>query len=128
MTDKEKARAYDEAIKRAKALYDNNQPISGNNVIINNIFPELVESEDEKIRKAIIDGLREMKNSFHTISSIKIDDAIAWLEKQKLNNNVNLNEDVDRILEENDWDYDEIDFYEFAKHFYELGLKNTEGE
>ncbi len=34
-----------------------------------------------------------------------------------------LEEDVDRILEEYDWNYDKIDFYEFAKHFYELGLK-----
>lgn len=35
----------------------------------------------------------------------------------------NLEEDVDRILEEYDWNYDKIDFYDFAKHFFELGLK-----
>lgn len=38
--------------------------------------------KNDKIRKALIEGLRAMKNNFHTISSIKIDDAIAWLEKQ----------------------------------------------
>jgi len=35
---------------------------------------------------------------------------------------IDLEEDVDRILEEYDWNYDKIDFYEFASHFYELGL------
>ena len=34
-----------------------------------------------------------------------------------------LEKDVDRILEEYDWNYDKIDFYNFAKHFFELGLK-----
>lgn len=35
---------------------------------------------------------------------------------------VDLDEDVDRILEKYDWNYDKIDFYEFAKHFFELGI------
>ena len=87
MTPEEKAKAYDEAIKKAAALYKASEPMSGCNVIIETLFPELKKSEgesgDEKIRKAIIEGLREMKSNFHTISSIKIDDAIAWLENQK---------------------------------------------
>jgi len=41
---------------------------------------------------------------------------------------VDLEKDVDKILEENDWNYDEIDFYDFAKHFFELGLKAQKGE
>lgn len=41
---------------------------------------------------------------------------------------MDLEEDVDRILEEYDWNYDKIDFYEFAKHFYELGIKTKKGE
>ena len=36
---------------------------------------------------------------------------------------VNLEDDVDKILEANDWNFDKIDFYQFAKHFFELGLK-----
>lgn len=35
---------------------------------------------------------------------------------------VDLEEDVDRILEECDWNFDKIDFCEFAKHFFELGI------
>lgn len=77
---------YDDALKRAEAILKvaQNQTEIYNCIIT--IFPELKESEvsneDEKIRRAIIEGLKEMKSSFHTISSIKIDDAIAWLEKQ----------------------------------------------
>ena len=43
MTEKEKAKAYDEAIERAKKLYSNR--------IAEEIFPELKESDDERIRK-----------------------------------------------------------------------------
>ena len=49
MTEKEKAKAYDEAIGRAKKLYSNK--------IIEEIFPELKESEDERIKGAILNGL-----------------------------------------------------------------------
>ena len=38
---------------------------------------------------------------------------------------VDLEEDVDKILEEYDWNYDKIDFYKFAEHFYELGQLNA---
>lgn len=79
MTQEEKAKAYDEALERTSKLIDEG---CLNKMTGEFIFPELKESEDERIRKAIIEGLREMKSSFHTISSIKIDDAIAWLEKQ----------------------------------------------
>ena len=36
---------------------------------------------------------------------------------------VDLEDDVDKILEANNWNFDKIDFYQFAKHFFELGLK-----
>lgn len=39
-----------------------------------------------------------------------------------------LEDDVDNILESYNWDYDKIDFYQFAKHFFELGLKAQKGE
>lgn len=41
---------------------------------------------------------------------------------------VDLEDDVDKILKENDWNFDKIDFYQFAKHFFELGLKAQKGE
>ena len=50
MTEKEKVKAYDEAIERAKKLYGDG--------IAEGIFPELKESDDDRIRKWIIDDIR----------------------------------------------------------------------
>lgn len=41
---------------------------------------------------------------------------------------VDLEDDVDKILEANDWNFDKIDFYKFAEHFFELGIKSQKGE
>ena len=47
------------------------------------IFPELRESEDEWVRKALICGMNALKaNRKETFAAIPIDDCIAWLEKQ----------------------------------------------
>ena len=83
LTIEQRAQKYNEALEKAMKVYNNISP--ENNIIkkiLEKVFPELKNSKGERIRKAIIEGLREMKNSFHTISSINIDDCIAWLEKQ----------------------------------------------
>ena len=72
MTEKEKAKAYDEAIGRAKKLYSNG--------IAEEIFPELKESEDEKIRKEIISILR---NTYWTSNKNRFNELVAWLENQR---------------------------------------------
>jgi len=80
----EKAQRYDEAIERAKALYDNNQPISGSNVIIDNIFPQLKESKeskDEMIRRVIRGWIYTQPASFFD-NGISKEEILAWLEKQ----------------------------------------------
>ena len=77
MTEKEKAKAYDEAIERSKKLYGDG--------ITEAIFPELKESEDEKIRRWIIDDIRYNMNNEPLNNSEykkKAEKAIAWLEKQ----------------------------------------------
>ena len=78
MTEKEKAKAYDKAIERAKKLYGNG--------IIEEIFPELKESKDKKIREAILKGLIDCRDApdlgWSNFGGIHIDDCIAWLEKQ----------------------------------------------
>lgn len=71
MTEKEKAEAYDEAIMIAKKLYSNG--------IAEEIFHELKESEDDKIRKEIISILR---NAYWTSNKNRFNELIAWLEKQ----------------------------------------------
>lgn len=80
MTEKEKAKAYDEAIERAKKLYGDG--------IAEGIFPELKESEDDRIRKWIIDDIRYNMNNEPLNNSEykkKAENAIDWLEKQGRN-------------------------------------------
>ena len=76
MTTEEKAKAYDEAIERAKKLID-----KGYDVLMPEIFPELKESEDERIRKELIKKVR-----FYIDGDIPCGydakKALAWLEKQ----------------------------------------------
>ena len=77
MTEKEKAKAYDEAIERAKKLYGDG--------IAEGIFPELKESDNDRIRKWIIDDIRYNMNNEPLNNSEykkKAEKAIAWLEKQ----------------------------------------------
>ena len=74
MTEREKAKAYDEAIERAKKLY--------NNGIAEEIFPELYQSEDEMIKTAIINLLKIWRNYKDYVCGVHVEDAIAWLEKQ----------------------------------------------
>ena len=76
-TIEEKAKAYDEAIKKAESLYKAAEPMSGCNVIIETLFPELKESEDERIRKRISQALHGDVLDFDEIIQ-----ADAWLEKQ----------------------------------------------
>ena len=72
MTEKEKAKAYDEVIVRAKKLYSNR--------ISEEIFHELKESEDDKIRKEIISILR---NTYWTSNKNRFNELVAWIEKQR---------------------------------------------
>ncbi len=90
MTPEEKAERYDEALRRARKLKEDPTSVfyeyspSDGDTIADYIFPELKESEDEKIRKAIISGMTAIKNNQKkkTFADIPIDDCIAWLEKQ----------------------------------------------
>lgn len=72
MTEKEKAKAYDEAIERAKKLYDNG--------ITEEIFPELKEDDTERIRKNCIHFLELQKQ--HHAATFEIEECIDWLETQ----------------------------------------------
>ena len=78
----EKARRYDEAIKLAKDSY--NYPSYPGFIRADVVFPELKESEDERIRKAIhiyldwLDGRKDCQPK----GDYTIKDMIAWLEKQ----------------------------------------------
>ena len=68
----EKAKAYDEAIERAKKIYGN--------CIIERIFPELKECDDERIKKNCIHFLELQKQ--HHAATFEIEECIDWLEKK----------------------------------------------
>ena len=72
MTEKEKAEAYNKAIERTKKLYGNR--------ITKEIFPELKEDNDERIRKDLIQWIDEFPDTIWR-GHYK-EDIITWLEKQ----------------------------------------------
>lgn len=84
MNIEEKAKAYDEALDRAKA-YHRNELAGSRKEMMEYIFPELRESEDEKIRKFLIDYFTSYKigNVATKLNGYRIDDILAYLEKQK---------------------------------------------
>ena len=90
----EKAKAYDEAINVARTLL-NTRCVEGTNGYfhrkdIEQMFPSLVENEDERIRKGLIDYF-----NYHRVGifcGIKGEDIIAWLEKQGGQNPITFND------------------------------------
>lgn len=86
MTEKQKAEAYDEALKKAQSALKDGTITATAIAYLQDIFPELTESkneEDEKIRTAILNHLKKMwGNSQDDICGVHVEDAIAWLEKQ----------------------------------------------
>ena len=81
---KEKAKAYDKAIERAKEYWetdnDNTLDIKAKGTM-EYLFPELKESEDEKTRKELISFLQLPHPKF--VGERKQEKWIAWLEKQE---------------------------------------------
>lgn len=71
---------YKEAIIKAKSLYG--QPLI-DNTLLKTIFPELAESEDEKIRKELIEHIKaNQETPFVLFQKFSPENVIAWLEKQ----------------------------------------------
>ena len=80
MTNKEKA--YDEALERAKKYYSTTNS-AADTELIELIFPELKGSDDEKVRKALIDYFKRYDMCWtETFNGIPTDKILAWLEKQ----------------------------------------------
>ena len=89
LSTEEKAKRYDEALKRAKKILEFYKHPAYSEVYtyakedIPGIFPELVENEDkdEKMRKNCIHFL-ELQKSHHA-ATFEIEECIDWLENQK---------------------------------------------
>ena len=76
----EKAKRYDEAIKRAKAMIKVAANQDESIGFANTIFPELKESEDERIRKTLIEYFNAYPKDY--FGGLKKNYIVAWLEKQ----------------------------------------------
>ena len=72
---------YKEALERAKYLKENTDSVGAKDISYNfeYIFPELRESEDEKIRKELIDIVKKSPITFAFDNKDKV---LSWLEKQ----------------------------------------------
>ena len=96
MTQEEKAKAYDKAIGRAKESYHRFEGKTVHYDLVKldleDMFPELKESEDERIRKKLISLVENWKiynpkspfDDYPVYTSDKntVDKILAWLEKQ----------------------------------------------
>ena len=79
----EKARRYDEAIKRVEDIKIGKceTRFMFTEGLFEHIFPALKESEDERIRKAIINVFASHKD-YEVFFGVSVEDILAWLEAQ----------------------------------------------
>ena len=78
---------YNEALEKIKnglqPLSDGTKISGVTRAFLEEVFPELKEGEDERIRKAILKMLHETPNNLVWVDyGLRKKDAIAWLEKQ----------------------------------------------
>lgn len=97
MTPEEKAKAYDKAIEKAKMSYHTGDYDKDTLEMLEIIFPELKESEDEKIRKELITHCRNTRCVTEE-GAERIAKWIAWLEKQDKNKSAWSEEDKDHLI------------------------------
>lgn len=86
LSTEEKAKRYDEALKRARKI-ENGEPINvpdGTSIPVV-IFPELKESEDDRIRGKLIELFHDTVSNDEIFSDYGLDktEVIAWLEKTR---------------------------------------------
>lgn len=82
---------YNKALEKARELTD-----KGYDVLMPEIFPELAENKDERIRKGLIKTISSLLDNtmlYHT--DITKEEALAWLEKQGENKTL----DADKVIE-----------------------------
>ena len=79
---------YKEALEKAKSMIDDLR--KGEDILavsnLETMFPELKESDDERIRKELLESFkyqqRESRTDKEWLNGIKLSEVVAWLEKQ----------------------------------------------
>ena len=72
---------YKEALERARTIVENKDASSVWKDWLRNTFPELAESEDERIRKVLLNDFKNSCSEYYC-EGVNRDMIIAWLEKQ----------------------------------------------
>lgn len=83
---------YDEALERARKIH-NDTEFDYEKGMIEEIFPELKDSEDERIRKKLIEYFNVYPKDYY--GELKKSHIIAWLEKQGERSDTNSNTEND---------------------------------
>lgn len=117
MTTEEKAKAYDEALERAKEIKSkilsshlSTESCKAVSEYINEIIPELRESEDERVRKGIVETIKQCPDTF--LNSKNRDEMLAYLEKQKEHKPAST-EDMPYITDEHFWEREPADSFKY---------------
>lgn len=87
MTTEEKARAYDEALEKAKQVINNNST-ELERLCLSSVFPELKESEDERMWGKIIDHF-DWHSKGPYLTHQECDECKTFLERQKEQKSIN---------------------------------------
>ena len=69
---------YKEALERAKGMHEQGMMPER----LEYVFPELKESDDERIRKGIIKSIMDLNNDWLELHGVTKETALAWIEKQ----------------------------------------------
>lgn len=83
MNTEEKAKVYDEALKRAKEWITEREQIICPREIVESIFPQLRESEDDKMMRVIALALTDVPEERFTSLGTTLKNCLAYLKKQK---------------------------------------------
>ena len=75
---------YEQALERARIWKDKSGMPKNKQGILDDIFPELAESENEKIRKELINTINLAYDCGIAITIENRDKYLAWLEKQRV--------------------------------------------
>lgn len=82
MTIEEKAKAYDNVVNKLRRFMEHGIDPLITRTDVQDFFPELADSEDERMKKAIIHILYENYTDAAVIEGVEIAEIVAWLEKQ----------------------------------------------
>lgn len=127
---------YKDALERAK-IELNADTTQGTKNVLMTVFPELQESEDEKIKETLIDYFKTYKKQeecgIKTFFGIPTDNIIAWLEKQSNKSNIfewhSVSEEPEEMKElfceweSDDATWHDVAFYDEESHTFRHAKK-----